>query len=127
MKANLFIIAIAIILVQITIVTGDNEMQNIKDTAFNIFVNHDYVKYKYDCTQFSRDLKNSLVSQGIKARCVFGIYDDDLTDYKRQLHTWVEVNHSKSGILYVEATNGEVIPDELMNKNYKIITRGVCA
>jgi hypothetical protein len=99
----------------------------IEDTANIVSNAHEYILNKYDCTDFSRDLKNILIKSNIKAQCVFGTYRSDDTIYHFKLHTWVEVNDKDLGLFYIESTGGYIIPNEVFKEHYKIVTKGWCA
>lgn len=97
----------------------DYILYEIKQIAFNISSSHEYIRYKYDCKDFSRDLWNELEKNGIKSTCVWGLYN------KTNSHVWVEVNID--GEIYpIEATSGFLIENETYSKNYRILKKGFC-
>jgi hypothetical protein len=104
-------------------------LDKIQEVAYNNANAREYVLWKYDCTDFSKDLVKELnKTLNISAYCVFG---ETIPREGYYLHTWVEVNLS-GRIIPIEATNGEVLInetgyyDDYYKENYKILKRGLC-
>lgn len=104
--------------------------EKIERIATNVS-NHNYIRGKYDCTQFSKELVKQLKAENITAYCV-GTYmknweDENKTQLsiKRSLHTWVEVEYNHT-IIPIEATGGYIIPADVYLKDYVVTERGVC-
>lgn len=97
----------------------ESVLKEIEQIAFNISSNHEYIKYKYDCKFFSRDLVNELNKSGIKSTCVYGFYN------KTNPHMWVQtiINNETYNI---EATGGFFITDEEYHTLYKELKKGFC-
>lgn len=112
-----------------TFISFDSFENNITAVSEKIVESHEYVKGRYDCTQFSKELVKQLKLINISSQCVSGFiwdYDDNGKQYRKILHTWVEVNNSGK-IIPVEATGGYVINPERYSKKYVAINRGLCA
>ena len=97
----------------------ESVLNEIEQIAFNVSSSHEYVRGKYDCKQFSRDLVNELEKNGIKSTCVFGLYN------KINAHIWVETI-IENQTYDIEATNGNIISETDYKMNYKILKKGLC-
>ena len=93
-----------------------------KEIALNIATSCNYDALKYNCWDYSTDLKRALVKAGYDAKIVLGIVDcnSGLFDYTicksfAGLHNWVVLKLGNQTI-WIEATTGQVIQDE--NKKY---------
>ena len=75
------------------------------EIARNISLINSYDINKYNCWDYSTDLKRALINAGYNdTKIVIGLYDD-------YPHAWVEVNG-----IWIESTNGEVIKDKTIYK-----------
>ena len=81
---------------------------------------HEYNLHKFDCTDFSRKLKNELIEVGYNATCIYGIYPK----FTYPWHTWVEVKTSDE-TLWIEATNGNIY-SEKDKEDFTVFGRGIC-
>jgi hypothetical protein len=101
---------------------------NITSIAEDFFNNHTYILYKYDCTQFSRDLVKLLKKEKLDAYCISGftwVRNENNTIIKKSFHTWVEVNTSNK-LIEVEATGGYIISEDEYKYEYVEITKRLC-
>jgi hypothetical protein len=91
------------------------DIDSIKE-SLNEIKKNEYIPNVYDCSQFSRDLYNSLDKKNITSIQVLG-FNDGIS------HCWVEANIN--GELFIlESTNGEIY---LYNDSrYTRIIRGFC-
>jgi hypothetical protein len=85
---------------------------------------HEYILWKYDCTDFSKQLIKDLKIINISAYCMYGDLDKSLTT-KGIAHTWVQFQINNK-TYNVEATNGELISDYDFNESYRVFGKGVC-
>ena len=90
--------------------------ETFSEVAMQVANAHEYKLHKFDCTDFSKELKSKLKERGFDAYCVFGLLKD--ADYP--LHTWVEVKINDYNFIWIEATNGEIIEDR---SNYKLLSK----
>lgn len=107
-----------------------NETQLILDKVQNIsdyVAWHDYVKYKYDCSEFSKNLTLSLKKEmNFTAFCVFGTYRCLERPHTFALHTWSAfILENKT--YFIESTGGVFISEEEYKRCYHEISRGICA
>lgn len=119
--------AIQIDQTRVNLTFNDNEdhkawiYNTIEELAINVSEGHVYKLHRFDCTDFSRELRRRLVEKGIKARCNFGT----LKDASYPLHTWVVVSVGNLEIP-VESTGGYIIDPEEYNDIYKTLKNNAC-
>lgn len=106
----------------INIECQEHILTEINQILFNVS-NHEYIKYKYDCTEFSSELVKQLNNSNLSAYCVFGYFIENQSIY--HLHTWVELNLNGE-ILPLEATGGYIIDNLTYNTYYRSLKKGFC-
>ena len=96
------------------------ELREIEKIAEEIASANEYKLHSYDCTEFSKALKNELQSLGYKAQCTAG----NNWDYDYTNHTWVSV-WVQDKRYEIEATQGYIIPDDLY-ESYEVNWENRC-
>lgn len=92
----------------------------IEETLRNVSESREYERGIYDCSEYSRQLVESLNEKGISAYCVVGLVEVEGKNYG---HTWVEILIEDKKII-LESTSGIMIFNG--TERYKPIQKGVC-
>lgn len=92
----------------------------LENYALDVANSHVYELHKFDCTDFSKELKGKLIEDGFNAYCMFGKLPNT-EGYK--LHTWIEVNYLDN-LIEIESTRGFIVSEEQFNEDYRIYNRG---
>ncbi|UZE92541.1 MAG: hypothetical protein IB616_01650 [Methanosarcinales archaeon] len=89
------------------------QRHEIEQIAHDVATEREYEYGVYDCEEFSRELVRRLETRGYDAEYIAGYYG---SADQHGPHTWDKVS------IYIEATNGRIIPPEEFEKNYLIFT-----
>lgn len=97
------------------------DFEKIEIIAQDVANSHEYKLHVFDCTDFSKELKNKLRELGYKAQCTAGM-NYAFTDYPK--HTWISVwiNNQR---FEIESTGGYFISKEDY-KTYDIKWENFC-
>lgn len=100
--------------------------------AKNFSDSHVYIRHVYACYEFSRDLVEIYKEAGYDAEIIQGDYDRNCTGsatsfpgvgYRWGGHAWVRLNFPDE-LVYIEATSGYEIPDEMFARCYRLTREG---
>jgi hypothetical protein len=89
---------------------NQSELSQLQRIAQDNAKEHNYVRDKYDCTEFSLQLIQRLKDAGYSASLCLGMAN---LQGKNALHNWVRVD-----TVFVEATSGEIIDPALYSSHY---------
>lgn len=101
----------------------NSDLTIIKAVAPVIAEEHEYILHKYDCTEFSERLVEVLSGFDINASCTAGRIDNSINNYPD--HAWVTA-YVDGKKVEIEATTGEIIPEDYFKEHYKVWKRGYC-
>jgi|GEM_PF-5300644 len=96
------------------------DFEKIESIAQDVANSHEYELHFFDCTDFSKELKNRLRKEGYKAQCSAGT--NSAFEYKN--HTWISV-WINAERFEIESTGGYFISDEDF-KTYEIKWENYC-
>lgn len=85
--------------------------------------NHEFIAYRYDCSQFSQTLVQELKRINISAYCLSGIFRENMG--KIALHTWVQMIINGE-VINIEATNSQFIDKNTYEAQYFPLVKGFC-
>lgn len=88
--------------------------------ALEVANSHEYELHVFDCTDFSKELKERLIEEGFNAYCMFGLLPN-IEGYQK--HTWIEVNYLDN-LIEIESTGGFIVSDHYFNEDYIVYNRG---